>query len=95
MRTSFDPNLNLFSSSFECRLNYPENAAWRTHSSWYQISEQDKMINPELQRFMAKRMGAKTVSLEASHASAVSHPGEIAELIADAAGSPALKSDVA
>jgi len=53
------------------------------------------MINPELQRFMAKRMGAKTVSLKASHASAVSHPGEIAELIADAAGSPALKSDVA
>jgi pimeloyl-ACP methyl ester carboxylesterase len=69
--------------------------AWRKHPSWYQISEQDKMINPELQHFMSRRMGAKTISLDASHASAVSHPAEIAELIADAADSPAFKSAVA
>ena len=71
------------------------NPAWRTHPSWYQVSEQDRMINPELQHFMARRIGAKTVSLEASHASAVSHPVEIAELIADAADSPAFKSAAA
>jgi len=63
--------------------------AWRSRPSWYQISEQDKMINPELQHFMAKRMDAKTVSLDASHASAVSHPREIAELIVTAAESAA------
>jgi pimeloyl-ACP methyl ester carboxylesterase len=63
------------------------NPAWRSRPSWYQISEQDKMINPALQHFMAKRIGAKTVSLLSSHASAVSHPQEIAELIIDAAGS--------
>jgi pimeloyl-ACP methyl ester carboxylesterase len=71
------------------------NPAWRTHPSWYQISEQDKMINPELQHFMSQRMGARTISLDASHASAVSHPDEIAQLIADAACSPAFKSAVA
>jgi pimeloyl-ACP methyl ester carboxylesterase len=71
------------------------NPAWRTHPAWYQISEQDKMMNPELQHFMAQRMGAKTISLDASHASAVSRPDAVAELIMDAAGSPAFKSAVA
>lgn len=61
------------------------NPAWRSKPSWYQISERDKMINPELQRFMAKRIGATTISLEASHASAVSCPNEIAGLIIEAA----------
>lgn len=75
--------------------NRISNPAWRTHPTWYQISEQDKMINPELQHFMAQRIGAKTITLEASHASAVSHPIEIADLIVDAAGSPAFKSAVA
>ena len=76
----------------ETRISSP---AWRTHPSWYQISEQDKMINPKLQHFMAERIGAKTISIEASHASAVSHPDEIAELIAEAASSPAFKTVVA
>lgn len=65
--------------------------AWRSRPSWYQISERDLMINPELQHFMAKRIGAKTISLDASHASAVSHPREIADLIMDAANSAAPK----
>ena len=65
--------------------------AWRSRPSWYQISERDLMINPELQHFMAKRIGAKTLSLDASHASAVSHPREIAELIMEAANSAAQK----
>ena len=61
------------------------NPAWRTRPSWYQVSERDMMINPELQHFMAKRIGANTISLDASHASAVSHPREVADLIMDAA----------
>ena len=65
------------------------NPTWRSRPSWYQISEQDKMIHPELQHFMAKRMNAKSVSLAASHASAVSHPREIAALIVTAAESAA------
>jgi pimeloyl-ACP methyl ester carboxylesterase len=71
------------------------NPAWRSRPSWYQISERDLMINPELQHFMAKRIGAKTVSLDASHASAVSRPREIADLIMDAANSAAQKAGAA
>ena len=71
------------------------NPAWRSRPSWYQISERDLMINPELQHFMAKRIGAKTLSLDASHASAVSHSREIADLIMDAANSAALKVSAA
>ena len=71
------------------------NPAWRSRPSWYQISERDMMINPELQHFMAKRIGAKTLSLDASHASAVSCPREIADLIMDAANSAALKASAA
>jgi pimeloyl-ACP methyl ester carboxylesterase len=75
--------------------NKMSSPAWRSRPSWYQISEQDKMINPELQHFMAKRMGATTVSLDASHASAVSHPREIAALIVTAAGSAATNNAAA
>ncbi len=44
------------------------------------------MIDPELQRFMAKRMQAKNVELASSHVSLLSHPAEIAGLILEAAG---------
>ena len=58
--------------------------AWRKRPSWYQISERDQMINPTLQRAMALRMGATTLSLDTSHASAVSSPRAVAELIMQA-----------
>ncbi len=61
--------------------------AWRSRPSWYQISSQDQMINPKLQALMAERMGAQVITLEASHASAVSQPGDVAEFIATAAES--------
>jgi len=53
---------------------------------WYQISTEDRTINPDLQRFLAKRMKATTIELKSSHVSLVSHPGEIADLILAAAG---------
>jgi pimeloyl-ACP methyl ester carboxylesterase len=61
-------------------------AAWRSKPSWYAISTEDRTINPDLQRFMAKRMGAKTVELRASHLSLISQPDEITRLILEAAG---------
>jgi pimeloyl-ACP methyl ester carboxylesterase len=60
-------------------------AAWHNIPAWYQISEDDGMIPPDAQRWMADRIGAKTISLKSSHASLVSHPQEIAELIKQAA----------
>lgn len=57
------------------------NAAWRTKPSFYAISTQDRVIDPGLQRFMAKRMGATSIELVSSHVSLLSHPREVTELI--------------
>jgi pimeloyl-ACP methyl ester carboxylesterase len=61
-------------------------AAWRSKPSWYAVSTEDRTINPDLERFMAKRMGAKTIEVKASHVSLISHPDTIANLILQAAG---------
>jgi pimeloyl-ACP methyl ester carboxylesterase len=60
------------------------NAAWRTKPTFYAVSTQDRTINPELERFMAKRMGAKTIEVKASHLSLISHPDTITNLILEA-----------
>lgn len=60
-------------------------AAWRSKPSYYAVSTEDRTINPDLERFMAKRMGAKTIEVKASHLSLISHPGEITQLILEAA----------
>lgn len=60
--------------------------AWKVKRNWYQISSADRMINPENQQMMSARMNpAKTITLDASHASLASHPKEIADLIEEAA----------
>src|ERR1700731_1887099 len=61
-------------------------AAWRSKPSWYAVSNLDQTINPDLERFLAKRVNATTVELEAGHLSLVSHPNEISDLILAAAG---------
>lgn len=61
-------------------------AAWRSKPSFYAVSTEDRTINPDLERFMAKRMGAKTIELKSSHLSLISHPEEISQLILEAAG---------
>jgi pimeloyl-ACP methyl ester carboxylesterase len=61
-------------------------AAWRNKPSWYAVSKQDYTINPDLERFLAKRMNATTVELDAGHLSLVSKPDEVANLILAAAG---------
>src|ERR1700745_4065027 len=64
-------------------------AAWRSKPSYYAVSTEDRTINPDLERFMAKRMGAKTIEGKASHLSLISHPDEITQLILEAAGQQA------
>src|SRR6188472_683784 len=58
--------------------------AWKQLPTWYQISDADHMIPPDVQRLFAQRMNATTIHLNASHASYVSHPNEIAQLILNA-----------
>ena len=61
-------------------------AAWRSKPSWYAVSTEDRTINPDLERFMAKRMGAKTIEVKASHVSLISQPKAISNLILEAVG---------
>jgi len=61
-------------------------AAWRSKPSFYAVSTEDRTINPDLERFMAKRMGAKTIELKSSHLSLISHPNEVTKLILQASG---------
>ena len=64
-------------------------AAWRSKPSYYAVSTEDRTINPDLERYMAKRMGARTIEVKASHLSLISHPEEITRLILEAAGQQA------
>lgn len=59
-------------------------AAWHTKPSWYVVSENDRMINPALERAMAKTIRAKTTEVAASHVSMVSQPEAIARTIEQA-----------
>jgi pimeloyl-ACP methyl ester carboxylesterase len=61
-------------------------AAWRSKPSFYAVSTEDRTINPDLERFMAKRMGARTIEIKSSHLSLISHPREVTDLILEAAG---------
>jgi pimeloyl-ACP methyl ester carboxylesterase len=63
-----------------------KDAAWHTKPSFYAVSKQDHTIDPDLERFLAKRMNATTVEIDAGHLSLVSHPKEVADLILAAAG---------
>ena len=61
-------------------------AAWRSKPSWYAVSKLDYTINPDLERFLATRMNATTIELDAGHLSLVSQPDKVADLILAAAG---------
>src|SRR6202140_5327724 len=60
------------------------NAAWRTKPTFYAVSTEDRTINPDLERFMAKRIGAKTIEVKSSHLPLISHPDAITDLILQA-----------
>jgi len=60
-------------------------AAWKTIPSWYIVSTEDRAINPDLERYYAKRIGATTTEIKASHVPFLSHPKEVARVIEAAA----------
>jgi pimeloyl-ACP methyl ester carboxylesterase len=60
-------------------------AAWSNKPSFAVIATQDRMINPELERFMAKRANSEAIELSGSHVIFLSHPKEVASLIEKAA----------
>ncbi|MET4158664.1 alpha/beta hydrolase [Agromyces sp. PvR057] len=59
--------------------------AWKTIPSWYVVASQDNTIPPEAERAMAARAGSTTTEIRSSHVVMMSHPGEVADVILDAA----------
>jgi pimeloyl-ACP methyl ester carboxylesterase len=76
--THYAPAADLFTSK-------ASGTAWRSKPSWYVVASQDRTVQPELERFVAKRMDATIIELASSHVAMLSHPGEVLGLIRDAA----------
>lgn len=62
-------------------------AAWKTKPSWYVVASEDKTVNPDLEKRMAKRANAKTTILKTGHVAMLSKPNEVLDVILDAARS--------
>ncbi|QIG51203.1 alpha/beta hydrolase [Nordella sp. HKS 07] len=68
-------------AAFETKSRQP---AWKSKKSWALITTEDRAINPDLMRMMAKRAGSTTVEVKASHAVFISQPEAVANLIEEA-----------
>ncbi|WJN60621.1 alpha/beta hydrolase [Pseudomonas sp. SO81] len=68
-------------AAFEDRTSV---AAWKTKPSWFVVANEDRMIQPDLQRAFAKKIGARTTELKASHVPQQSRPAEVAKVIIEA-----------
>jgi pimeloyl-ACP methyl ester carboxylesterase len=59
-------------------------AAWHSKPTFYAVSTEDRTINSDLQRFMAKRMNAHIAEIPAGNLAMISHPEEVMRLILQA-----------
>jgi len=62
-----------------------EGTAWKSKPSWYILATKDRTVHPDLQRFVAKRMGASTHDVESSHVAMLSQPDFVINVIRAAA----------
>lgn len=61
-------------------------AAWKSKPTFYIVADQDRMIDPELEKKLAEQMHAVTIHISSSHVPMLSHPAQVANFIATAAG---------
>ncbi len=78
--THYPPSATLFSSD-----PLAGEPAWKTKPSWCIVAKQDRTVQPDLERFLAKRMGATTLEIDSSHVAMLSHPDVVFETIIKAA----------
>src|ERR1700746_4078502 len=72
-----------------------DGVAWRSKPSWYIVAKNDRTVHPELERFLAKRMGAKTYEADSSHVPMLSKPSLVIDVIRTAAAeAPTIQSSV-
>jgi pimeloyl-ACP methyl ester carboxylesterase len=76
--THYAPAADLFSR------NAP-GVAWKSKPSWYIVANNDRTVHPDLQRFVAKRMGASVHAIDSSHVPMLSHPSFVTDVIRAAA----------
>ena len=76
--THYAPAADLFSR------NAP-GVAWKSKPSWYIVANKDRTVHPDLERFLAKRMGATTHAVDSSHVAMLSHPDVVIDVIRAAA----------
>jgi pimeloyl-ACP methyl ester carboxylesterase len=72
------PDANLFGRN-------AEGVAWRSKPSWYIVANNDRTVHPDLERFVAERMGATTYALDSSHVPMLSQPDAVLDVIRTAA----------
>jgi pimeloyl-ACP methyl ester carboxylesterase len=68
-----------------------DGVAWKSKPSWYIVAREDRTVHPDLERFVAKRMGAKTVETQTSHVPMLSKPDVVINVIREAASAVAAK----
>jgi len=78
--THIAPDAGLFSTRVD-------GTAWRSKPSWYIVANADRTVHPDLERFAAKRMGARTYDVDSSHVAMLSHPDFVLDVIRAAASS--------
>jgi pimeloyl-ACP methyl ester carboxylesterase len=76
--THFAPAADLFTKNVV-------GTAWKSKPSWYIVATSDRTVQPELQRFVAKRMGATIYEVDSSHVPMLSNPKFVIDVIRTAA----------
>ena len=76
--THFAPAADLFTKNVA-------GTAWKSKPSWYIVATSDRTVQPELQRFVAKRMGATIYEVDSSHVPMLSNPKFVTDVIRAAA----------
>jgi pimeloyl-ACP methyl ester carboxylesterase len=71
--------------SVKCIQETAPEPAWNSKPSWFLIAEEDRMINPKTQHFMAERMGARTQSFAVDHTPLLTAPALVVETVLSAA----------
>src|SRR5208282_2982193 len=71
--------------SVQCVQEPVPTPLWKSKPSWYLIAEEDRMINPKTQHFMAERMGATVRPHRVDHTPMYSEPAVVIEVILEAA----------
>jgi hypothetical protein len=62
-----------------------EGTPWKTKPIWYIVAKNDRTVHPDLECFVAKRMGATTYEADSSHVPMLSNPGLVIDVIRAAA----------